>query len=146
MKSEFGNNFSRMLRSGVKLTPFEVCALKSCIQVLPDELSKVILDQLDQYNLVQREVDWRALNFYCMSGFRSIRDVQPLLPLKSDDVSLVKVALLTSCGKTINTVLHAVNGRLFSINFGISTKLFENETEIKITKVTESWLSVVKNV
>jgi hypothetical protein len=143
MKSEFGNVFSRLFRCGVKLTPFETCALQCCIDALPNEISDVIIEQLEQYNLVQREADWRALNFYLVRGFQSVSNVEPLLSLKHNDVPLIKVALVNSRGETINVVLHAVSGRMFSINFGISIKPFQNETNITKTKVIKSWLSAI---
>ena len=143
MKLVYGNIFNRAIRGGVTLSPFELRALELCVQALPADMAKIILEQIEQFNLVQREVDWRALNFYRIRGFRKVCDVRPLLSLKSEDVPLVKVVFSTQNGETINAVIHVFKGRLFSINFGASTKPIKDITELEIIKVTKSWLSAI---
>jgi len=143
MKLVYGNKFYRALRGGVTLSPFELRALELCIQALPVDMAKVIIEQIEQFNLVQREVDWRALNFYKIRGFRKVCEIRPLLALKSDDAPLVKVAFSIPNGETINAVIHVFKGRFFSINFGASTKPVKDITELEIKKVTKSWLAAI---
>lgn len=69
MKRHFGSFWTRSpLGSGITLTDVEYRIVEELVQALPEWLRVTVEAQFAAYNLVQREVDGRALNW--RSNFR----------------------------------------------------------------------------
>jgi hypothetical protein len=64
VKTNFGNAISRLLWGGVCLSRVESGLLQRMVDELPGKLRAVVEAQFETYNLVQREADGRAVNFY----------------------------------------------------------------------------------
>jgi hypothetical protein len=61
LKRQFGSRLSRLLGGGATLSSAEYALLDAAITALPPDLRAIVEAQFDAYNLVQREVDGRAL-------------------------------------------------------------------------------------
>ena len=64
VKRTFGNWITRFLRGGQNLTGAEHRLLCLLVENLPPHLRDTAERQFESYNLAQREIDGRALNFY----------------------------------------------------------------------------------
>lgn len=147
MKTQFGNVFTRILWGGTSLNPFELTVLGSLIEQLPPSLRMPLLGQMDHYNLVQREHDGRALNFYKKARGKVTRDGLPLLPLKSGEVALIKVAFnLQSSHALFHATMTAVNQRFFCCSFSHDTRPLSRVDVASVERVTESWRSNIFTV
>ena len=91
MKLEFGGLLRRLFFGGVRLLPIEQALMTAMVEALPPPLQHAVQQQLDAYNLVQREADGRALNFYRMVGRKASRDGIPPLPIQRGDVKLLRL-------------------------------------------------------
>lgn len=91
MKLEFGGLLRRLFFGGVRLLPIEQALMTAMVEALPPPLQHAVQQQLDAYNLVQREADGRALNFYRMLGRKASRDGIPPLPIQRGDVKLLRL-------------------------------------------------------
>lgn len=147
MKTLFGNVFTRILWSGASLNPIELAVLSSLIEHLPTSLHLPLLGQMDQYNLVQREHDGRALNFYKKVHGKVTCDGLPLLPLKSGEVALVKISfILQSSPSLFHATMTAVNQRFFCCGFSEDTRPLSRVSISSVARVTESWRSNILTV
>src|SRR5688572_18379641 len=64
MKRHFGSWASRLMRGGTTLSEGEHHVLSLLVSELPPHLREKVERQFDSYDLVQREIDKRTLNFY----------------------------------------------------------------------------------
>ena len=137
MKSQFGSRLSRIIGRGSTLSPLEIAVLHALVAALPGSLRVVVEAQFNAYNLVQREVDGRALNFYCES-----RDAKtlPLFAHKRETLPLVRITAATvSANEPLHAVLSAVNGRAFCVSFNRKPAPFEHRGVVKFEHVVEAW-------
>lgn len=148
MKRHFGSILTRWLRGGVSLTDFEWWVLDRLVSELPLELRRIVEAQFQQYVLVQREVDGRALNFYPRG--KDLKQVRngvwslpvPLLPMKCEVAPLMKVHAHVKVPMTdLHAVLGAVSGRAFSISFSEDVRRLTNASGFEVKEVTHAWRS-----
>ena len=139
MKRRFGNVVSRLLYGGVILTSVEYALLESLIQGLPDGIRATVEAQFESYNLVQREIDGRALNFYRMIRGRADPGGIPLLKMSGEEAALIRLsAIVASDAQLIHASLTAVAGRAFSIAF---SRALPAEGKVHVVKVKQAWRS-----
>lgn len=106
------------MHGGVVLSPVEEVAIDRLIASLPDELRAIAEAQFASYNLVQREVDGRALNFYRIVRGRPSHDGMPLQPRWQAETSLVRVSIaIQGAPAPLRAGLVAIGGRAFSVVF-----------------------------
>ena len=140
MKTTFGTVFSRLMWGGTILSPFECAVLERLVAELPTSLRETVEAQMDSYNLVQREVDGRALNFYRKVRGRVSMEGVPLLQMTVEIAPLMRLTLATqSC--EIHAVLTAVQGQAFSVTFDQDARSFRTLTAFQVSKVTHAWRS-----
>lgn len=137
------SDFLRILRGGTRPTSFEKLCIESCLTHLPEQIKDVANSQLAQYNLIQREIDGRALNFYKIVRFNQISEPSNLLPIKSKDCVLLKIEIETDTQEKLNVTLHATGYRIFCIQFSRSVSNLKSIKEISVTKCTQSWRNVI---
>jgi hypothetical protein len=144
MKRNFGNWMTRLLR-GATLTDAEYFVLRTLVESLDPEIRSTVQSHFDEYNLVQREVDGRALNFYKIgSGGRKLEVASPL-EMKSVEQPLVKIAFaLSGDSKPLHAVLTAVSGRTFCVTFGRAPPSSGFSVTPVISSITQSWRSGVR--
>ena len=126
-----------MLRKG------EHQIVSSLVSELPDHLRTTVESQFSEYNLAQREVDGRTLNFYKMSLF-SARPLQPraLLHGERAETPLIRVSVATPGeSEPLHATLNAVAGRAFCASFSRPVPEVLDGQALKITKVTHAWQS-----
>ena len=144
MKRRFGSIFTRsFLGSGSTLTDVEHSLTEELISRLPDSLKCIVESQIDAYNLVQREIDGRALNFYRVGLGRSLRMARiPVLEMDSEESPLIRIsASVEGDPKPINATLTAVNGRVFCVAFGRRVDGYPTGTRVEVTGVKKAWRS-----
>ncbi len=141
MKRHFGSWPSRLMRGGTTLNDGEHHILTLLVSELPPKLREKVERQFDSYDLVQREIDKRTLNFYPRRPgvpphpamlLRSKVEVAPLVRLN------VNVA---GQSEVLNAVLTAVRGRAFSVSFNRPIPPNVSPTDLSVMKVTQAWLS-----
>jgi hypothetical protein len=133
----FGNWMTRALRGGVTLSPAEQWLLDRLVRALPDDLRDITHAQLVSYNLAQREVDGRAVNFYRRPA---LLPNMPLLPMSVGEAPLVRLSTSTGSGDPVHATLNAVSGRVFCIAFSRAIGAL-SPSDLAVAKVTEAWRS-----
>lgn len=147
VKSAYGTLVTRLLSGGVTLSALEAAVFDRMVGCLPAELKDPLLGQLNEYNLVQREVDGRALNFYKKEAGRVTRAGLPELPLKPGEVLLLKMTFtVPGQDQSFHATMTAVDKRFFCLNFSHDLRPFRNAKEIKVQDIKQSWRSNVVGV
>jgi hypothetical protein len=140
VKRTYGSWLTRLIRAGTTLTLAEHRLLCALVDALPSYLRDIVERQFASYNLVQREIDKRALNFYRVRlGKSGVLPVVPLLRSKLEVAPLVRItAKLAGDSEPLHATLTAVNGRAFSVSFSravpqlLETRLCPSTTSLKL--------------
>jgi hypothetical protein len=144
MKTNFGNTFTRLLHGGVVLTSIEKQILGEFVKALPLPLRLPVEEELQSYNLAQRECDGRAINFYRKKFFRPATAAFPLLPVKSGEIKLLSLSFtILGQPRVFHATITAVNRRLFCMNFSEDLRPFASN-QLVVKEITESWRSGIK--
>ena len=141
MKRHFGSWASRLMRGGTTLDDGDHHVLSLLVSELPTNLREKVERQFDSYDLVQREIDKRALNFYpCRTGAPPA--AATLLRSKSEVAPLVRLSVqVAGQSEVLNAVLNAVAGRAFSVSFNRPVPSNVDTADLSVVKVTRAWLS-----
>ncbi|MEP7282387.1 MAG: hypothetical protein ABI696_10450 [Rubrivivax sp.] len=143
MKRYFGSFLLRRLRGGVVLRREEHQVVSSMIAELPDHLRATVESQFNQSNLVQRESDGRALNFYRMGLFRT-KPLSPRtrLPGGAGDSPLIRVSVSVPGEEhPLRATLSAVAGKAFCASFSRPLPDTDSERPLRITEVVPAWMA-----
>jgi hypothetical protein len=144
VKRNFGNWIVRLFR-GATLTDAEFFILRTLVESLDVQIRGVVQSQFDEYNLVQREVDGRALNFYKIGPGGHRLEVSTSLEMENDEEPLVKVALaIPGEKKLFHAVLTAVGGRAFCVTLERAPPSPGFNGTPTVTNVIQSWRSGVR--
>jgi hypothetical protein len=144
VKHQFGNWLTRLLWSGDTLYPAEQALLEALVTALPAELRGPVEAQFHAYNLAQREVDGRALNFYRKTRGAVSSDELTLLTLKAQDAPLIRITARVGVSTTpVHAVLNAVGGRAFSVTTDRRLEPNERESSVVVERVVNAWKSNV---
>jgi hypothetical protein len=143
VKRTFGSWVTRLLRGGQTLTDAEHRLLCLLVGELPPQLRETVARQFESYNLVQRESDRRALNFYRVRvGRTGVLPVTPLLTSKVEVAPLVRMsAKIAGEAEPLHVVLTAVSGRAFSVSFSRAVPREITPDGLSVDKVTQAWRS-----
>jgi hypothetical protein len=143
VKRTFGSWITRLLRGGQTLTDAEHRLLCLLVAALPPHLRDTVERQFESYNLAQREIDRRGLNFYRVGLGRSgVLPVTPRLTSKLDVAPLVRISVtVTSEVEPLHAVLTAVSGRAFSVSFSRAVSDRQKPEALSIDTVTQAWKS-----
>jgi hypothetical protein len=132
----------RLFGRGTDFTQLEGALLKEMVAALPDTLRIPVQAQIDACNLIQREIDGRALNFYRTVRGKPNREGLPVLPIKPGEVVLLKAAFRVPGHDTLfHATLNAVNGQFFCLSLSHDLALYGKETAIVVQNTTPSWRS-----
>ena len=144
VKRQFGGPIARLMRGGTTLSGTEHRVLCCLVDALPVDLRTIVTAQLNAYNLVQREIDGRALNFYRFkTGLPAFVDDLPRIEMKTDESPLVRARLsIEGEEEPLHAVLAAVRGRVFCISFGRPPQLM-NAHRVQVLHAEQSWRSSV---
>lgn len=104
---------TRLLRGGVSPSHGERRLLEALVAHLPEHLREVVDAQLGECNLVQREVDGRALNFYRVSGWPGRPQPPSRMLGSTKEATLVRLTMDTEGFGQWHATLSAVGGRVF---------------------------------
>ena len=117
--------------------------LVALVEALPDPLRKNVEAQFSAYNLVQRESDGRALNFYReRNGVPNNMTGLPLLKHKGTEAPLVRVTALIGQGhEPLHAVLTAVDGRAFCVSFSRSLGRDVSAEAVRVESTVQAWRS-----
>ena len=143
MKTQFGSLMMRLLKGGVNLTPVEVQLLELFQSNVPPKIQIPLDRQIAAYNLVQREIDGRALNFYRIRRWKVYRDDLPKLPVSPGEIKLLSIELGDSAAPdAFYATFWAVNGYFFSMDLSKSLE-YTSPQQLQIRKVKQCWRSNV---
>lgn len=144
VKLQFGNWLTRLLWGGDTLYPAEQALLDALVTGLPAKLRGTVEAQFHAYNLAQREVNGRALNFYRKARGTVSSDGLTLLTLKAQDAPLIRItARVGGSTAPVHAVLTAVGGRAFSVTTDRPLEASERESAVVVEHVVDSWRSNV---
>ena len=146
MKRAFGNTITRLLWGGTTLNPVEHQLLERLVAELPTPIRMIAEQQLDAYNLVQREADGRALNFYRKKG-GSPNNMEglPLLDSKIEEAPLFRLtASLEGFHRPLHAVLTAVHGRIFCMSLSEQVPPKHPSASLKVLRVEKSWRANIR--
>lgn len=144
MKRHFGTRLTRsFLGAGTDLTETEHRITEELIASLPEWLRATVEIQIDAYNLVQREIDGRALNFYRKRPGRGVcMDGLPKLEMYGDEAPLARITIRVGDeGQTVHATLNAVAGRVFCVAFSRRVDALPAGTKLTVTDRKEAWRS-----
>jgi hypothetical protein len=146
MKRQFGNRLTRLLSGGAVLCPAENALLDAMVTALPPAMRAVVEAQFDAYNLVQREVDGRALNFYRKARGAVTSEGLPLLSLKAQEAPLVRLTVRVGDSVApVHAVLTAVDGRAFSLTTDRALEAEERGGAVVVERVLDAWRSNIES-
>ncbi|MGA0569134.1 hypothetical protein ACO2Q9_00290 [Variovorax sp. VNK109] len=112
--------------------------LGSLLDVLPDEQRAIARAQFSAYDLVQREVDGRALNFYCRNPQAAFGPI-PKLAMDVAEARVARVAFqVAEDAEPVHATLTAVNGRVFSVAFSRRVDKYPRGTEVRLARTKRS--------
>lgn len=133
----------RLCRGGATLSAAEYRLLCLLVAALPAHLRDIVERQFDAYNLVQREADGRALNFYRVQPWSNkVLSVSPLLTSKANEAPLVRIGIdVAGDGEPLHAVLTAVDGRVFCVSFNRVIPKNLSPDSISVRSVTQAWRS-----
>lgn len=147
MKTTFGTPLSRFFRGGVLLSELESEIAKRLVSELPADLREIVEGHFAAYELVQREVDGRALNFYPRRKDMPNRFSAPLLQMDVAEAPLVRMQFsLGNPSVVLHAVLTAVQGRVFCVSFSQDVRPFKDLAILEPVKVVHAWRSNFKTV
>ncbi len=134
---KFGGWLARALRGGVVLAPAEQWLLQELVAALPPHLRPTVESQLRCYNLAQREVDGRAINFYARPASRFSA---PLLPMSAAPAVLVRVKASSGAAEPVHATLTAVSGQVFCMAISRCVQSLP-AASLELAGITEAWRS-----
>ena len=142
MKNVFGNIIARSFGGGVNLTAIEKELLELLPENLPPNIAKIIVQQIDLFNLVQREIDGRALNFYRLQrGKIDIASI-PKIKTKKIETKLLSIAFeIEGESREFNATFTAIDGFFFCMNFSDDLRQYKKKSKLKVVKISKSWKS-----
>ena len=140
MKRTFGNFIERLRWGGTRLTEVEFGLLQQLVVSLPPTLRSVVERQFEAYNLVQREVDGRALNFYRKKEGKSDNmKGLPMLEMIVEEAPLVRLrANVSGDDEPLHATLNAVKGRVFCMALSRPVRA---EGSVSVSDVKQAWRS-----
>ena len=143
VKRTFGNWITRLLRGGQTLTDAEHRLLCLLVEQLPPHLRDTVERQFESYNLAQREIDGRALNFYRVGlGGSGVLPATPRLTSRLDVAPLIRIsASVAGEDEPLHAVLTAVSGRAFSVSFSRAVSERVKPETLSVETVTQAWKS-----
>jgi hypothetical protein len=147
MKRHFGSFLARsFLGRGTTLTEVEYKLTEASIQALPDWLRTTVEMQIDAYDLVQRESDGRALNFYLKRQQRSA-GMENIPMLKTNEVKAPLMRLTAIIGTDpapVHATLNAIHGRVFCVAFDRRVDTYPFSAVVEVIHCKEAWRSTVR--
>ena len=134
---QFGNWLTRALRGGITLYPAEQWLLAQLVAALPEHLEATVQAQLRSYNLAQREIDGRAINFYRRPA---LLPQMPPLPMSVAETPLIRLTGSAGSAEPVHATLNAVSGRVFCMALNRSVQGI-SPSDLNIVQVTDAWRS-----
>ena len=144
MKRHFGSFLTRsFLGAGITLTDVEYTLTDELICSLPHWLRTTVEAQMAAYNLVQREFDGRALNFYYRcSGRANCMKELPVLRMHGEKAPMMRItAQIGDDPDPVHATLNAVHGRVFCVAFNRRVGRYPPATTVLVTDRTDAWRS-----
>ena len=135
MKLEFGSWLQNLWFGGVNLLSIEKILLGKFLEYLPVGIRQTVEKQIDQYNLVQREIDGRTVNFYYKKFLGSKVNI-PVLSTKVIEAKLLSLKFkILDEDKNLHANFWSVNGKFFCMNFSQDMRPFKNVEQVNIIEV-----------
>lgn len=115
----------------VKLLPFEQAILSGISATLQGSQRDLFAKQVSHINKVQRLLDWREIEFYCMRWFK-VRWPSAILFQSHEEFKLGS-GVLRIHGAAAQVKVWAVGGHVFSIESDIPLIPFRTATDVSFS-------------
>ena len=145
MRWTFGNMLTRLLWGGTTLRAAEGKLLEIAVAELPPAIRTTVETQLAAYNLAQREVDGRTINFYrkANNDTRGTTSM-PRLQTPHAEAPLVRIKVgFDPANEPVHAVLMAVHGRVFCLTLSRAITPKDDATRASLQGSVASWRSTV---
>lgn len=128
---------------GNSITVTEHYVLSMLVDSLPDHAKNIVERQFELYDIMQREVDGRALIFFvCKKVIGNPVSVPLLSGSKLEDYPLISGTFsIKGEPKKLHAKLHVVHGRVFCLKLSFSIKHLREIQYIQLIKIKEVWRS-----
>jgi hypothetical protein len=120
------------------LYPIEDQLIHRTLERLDEPLRVRLYQQFGLYNSFQRDGEIRQLLMYHRERGRVAFPDELRFAIIKDDVRLASVRFRTSSGSEGNVVLHVVEGRFFSLDFGATYHAIRMESELEIISLRKN--------
>lgn len=142
MKKQFSNFLLNLTRNGKQLSNLEEKLLSVFFDHVPEKIGVIIKQQFKPYNLLQREIDGRATNFYRIKKGKVKRDDLPKLETKQNETKLMSMGFrIKNVDKNMYVTFWAVDGYFFCMNFSDNINEYLQEKEVEIFQIEKSYKS-----
>ena len=145
MRWTFGNMLTRLLWGGTTLRAAEGKLLEIAVAELPPAIRTTVETQLAAYNLAQREVDGRTINFYRKAN-NDTRETtsMPRLQTPHAEAPLVRIKVsFDNASEPVHAVLTAVSGHVFCLTLSRAITPKDDATRASLQDSVASWRSTV---
>jgi hypothetical protein len=145
MRWTFGTVLTRLLWGGTTLRLAERKLLDIAVAELPPAIRTTVETQLAAYNLAQREVGGRTINFYrkAMSNKRRTTSM-PQLKTRQAQAPLVRIKVcFDKASEPVHAVLTAVHGRVFCLTLSRAITPNDDASRASMLDSVASWRSTV---
>lgn len=148
MKRQFGSLLSRAFGQSTSLSPLEHGITEALVEQLPPSLRAVAMQQFDAYELVQREVGGRALNFYFGAGSQKLegRGLPRFEQLSSEAILTRITVRVNQKAAPIHAVLTAVDGRAFCVTLSRCPSRDEHNLLPQVEASVPSWRGTLRGI
>jgi len=136
---------TRLLWGGTTLRMAESRLLDIAVAELPPPIRTTVEAQLAAYNLAQREVGGRSINFYSKAISNARRTTtMPQLPTRQTEAPLVRIKVsFDNASEPVHAVLTAVHGRVFCLTLSRAITPKDDASSATLLDTVASWRSTV---
>lgn len=122
----------------------EQSILYAIVDNLNDEGAKLLTDQIESINYVQRHADGKEVNLYCMRGNKAKFNEDILFPSELQEFKMASVHLRQANGRLFTADIWVCNGHIFSIEYSVAPPKTSADN-LKILDVTILTDPMLKN-
>ena len=143
MSKQFSNLLLNLMHNGKSISLLENKLLEILFQNLPDFIFSTIKEQFKKYNLLQREIDFKEINFYRIKKGKVFTEDFPKLKTNRQEFELMEIKFkVIKNDAAYIAKFWVVNNLFFCISFNKSIKNILNEIDIEIISLEKSYASI----
>lgn len=111
--------------------PHEQAVIDLLTRCSSDRIRDILIGQLEKVNKIQRHLEGREVNLYCMKGGKAFLDESLRFPNRKPELLLAIAKIKYSCAiKQLSVEVWLANGRFFSLVFSRSPNDLGKDFEV----------------